>query len=58
MRGFAARETASLHFVREPRLRAAIADFLAREGAAVQDEIAWLDQRTAHKRNRPGDASE
>jgi len=55
MRGFDARETWSMHFVRDPRLRAAIADFLARERAAVRDEIAWFDERTAHKRNRPRD---
>ena len=53
MRGFDARETWSMHFVRDPRLRTAIADFLAREGAAVQEEIAWFDGRTALKRNRP-----
>lgn len=52
MRGFDARETLSMHFVREPRLRAAIADFLGREGAAVRDEIAWFDRRTALKRDR------
>jgi predicted N-acyltransferase len=53
MRGFDARETWSMHFVRDPRLRAAIADFLERERAAVRDEIAWFDERTAHKRDRP-----
>jgi predicted N-acyltransferase len=50
MRGFDARETCSMHFVRDARLRAAIADFLVREGDAVRDEIAWFDERTAHKR--------
>ncbi|HWP67356.1 MAG TPA: GNAT family N-acetyltransferase [Candidatus Limnocylindria bacterium] len=56
MRGFDARKTLSVHFVRDPRLRVAIADFLAREGAAVEEEIAWFDARTALKRNRPRDA--
>jgi hypothetical protein len=55
LRGFDARETASMHFVRDGRLRAAIADFLARETPAVHDEIAWFDARTAHKRDRPRD---
>jgi predicted N-acyltransferase len=50
MRGFDARETVSLHFVRAPRLRAAIADFLRRERAAVQEEIDWFGTRTALKR--------
>jgi hypothetical protein len=53
MRGFDARETLSMHFVRDRRLRAAIADFLGREGAAVENEIASFDARTALKRNRP-----
>jgi len=53
MRGFDARETRSVHFVRDRRLRTAIADFLVREGAAVQEEMAWFDSRTAMKRNRP-----
>jgi predicted N-acyltransferase len=56
MRGFDARETRSMHFVRERRLRTAIADFLVREGAAVEEEIAWFDARTALKRNRPRDS--
>jgi predicted N-acyltransferase len=55
MRGFDARETRSMHFVRDRRLRSAIADFLVREGAAVQQEIAWFDTRTALKRDRPRD---
>jgi hypothetical protein len=58
MRGFDARETVSVHFVRDRRLRAAIADFLTRETPAVRDEVAWFDERTAHKRNRPRDSSE
>jgi hypothetical protein len=55
MRGFDARETRSMHFVRDRRLRTAIADFLLREGAAVQEEMAWFDARTAMKRDRPRD---
>jgi len=55
MRGFDAQETVSMHFLRDRRLRAAVADFLRRERSAVSDEIAWLDTRTARKR---GDAAD
>ena len=54
MRGFEPRETTSMHFLRDGRLRAAVADFLARERAAVQDEVEWLETRSALKRDRPG----
>lgn len=52
LRGFDARETRSMHFVADPRLRAAIADYLERERDAVDDEIAWYDARTALRRDR------
>jgi predicted N-acyltransferase len=55
LRGFDAAVTVSMHHVAEPRLRAAVADFLERERAAVADEVAWLDERTAHKRDAAGD---
>ena len=51
-RGFEATPTESAHFIRDPRLRAAIAEFLARERPAVAREIEWLDERTALKRDR------
>jgi predicted N-acyltransferase len=41
-----------MHFVADPRLRAAIADYLERERDAVDDEIAWYDARTALRRDR------
>jgi hypothetical protein len=53
LRGFDARETVSMHFIRDERLRGAIADFLVRERAAVQDEIARLGEQTALRRDRP-----
>jgi predicted N-acyltransferase len=52
LRGFDAQETRSMHFVVDPRLRAAVADWLARERAAVGEEIAWYDGRTALRRDR------
>ena len=54
LRGFDPRPTESVHFIRDTRLRAAVADFLARERPAVAREIEWLDERTALRRDRPG----
>ena len=53
LRGFDAQPTESMHFIRDPRLRAAVADFLAHERPAVLREIEWLDERTALRRGRP-----
>jgi predicted N-acyltransferase len=53
LRGFDATETLSMHHVRHPRFRAAVADHLAREREAVGEQIAWLDERRALKRDRP-----
>jgi predicted N-acyltransferase len=50
LRGFDARPTASMHFVREPRLARAIRDYLAAERDAVGREIDWMDGQTAFKR--------
>lgn len=41
-RGFDPVRTTSAHWLVEPRLRAAVDDFLARERAAVTDHAAWL----------------
>lgn len=52
LRGFDARPTTSMHHLRDARFRAAVADYLARERAAVQTEIDWLDERTSLRRDR------
>lgn len=52
LRGFDARPTRSMHFVVDARFRAAVADHLARERDAVDEEIAWYDERTALRRDR------
>jgi predicted N-acyltransferase len=52
LRGFDARPTTSMHHLRDPRFRKAVADYLVRERAAVQTEIDWLDERTALRRDR------
>jgi predicted N-acyltransferase len=52
LRGFDAAPTQSMHWIREPRLRAAVADYLFRERHHVAGEIAWFDDNTAHKRDR------
>ncbi len=52
LRGFDARPTESMHFLRDVRFRTAVADYLVRERAAVRDEIDWLDERTALRRDR------
>jgi len=49
LRGFDARPTESAHYIAEPRLAAAVRDFLDRERAAVHDEIEWLGARSALK---------
>jgi len=51
LRGFDATATDSLHWIRDPRFRAAVADYLVRERAAVSDQIAWYDEKTARKRD-------
>ena len=42
--------TWSAHYIREPRLRDAIADFLAAERRAVSREIAALDEMTPFRK--------
>ncbi len=51
LRGFDATPTESMHWIRDRRLRTAIADYLERERVAVENEIAWYDENTAHKRD-------
>jgi len=51
LRGFDATPTESLHWIRDRRFRAAVADYLERERTAVADEIEWYDENTAHKRD-------
>jgi uncharacterized protein len=50
LRGFDAAPTVSMHWIRERRFRAAVADYLEREREAVADEIEWYDENTARKR--------
>jgi predicted N-acyltransferase len=52
LRGFEATETRSLHFVVDPRFRAAVEDFLGRERAAVRQEITWYGKQSALRRDR------
>ena len=54
LRGFDAVETRSVHWLRDRRLRAAVADFLDRERPAVAAEIEWLGTRTARRRDGGG----
>ncbi len=49
LRGFDARPTRSAHFVRDPRLAAAIGRFLDAERAQVDDALEWYDERSALK---------
>jgi predicted N-acyltransferase len=52
LRGFDPYATESMHLVRDPRLRAAVADYLGRERRAVAQEIGWLVERSALRRDR------
>jgi predicted N-acyltransferase len=45
LRGFDATETVSMHWIRDRRFRAAVADYLVRERAAVANEIEWFTRR-------------
>ena len=49
LRGFDARPTTSMHWVREPRLAAAIRDYLVREREAVTRELGWMQAQSALK---------
>lgn len=50
LRGFDARPTESMHYVADARLGAAVRDYLERERQAVANEIDWLDERSALKK--------
>jgi predicted N-acyltransferase len=52
LRGFDAAETTSMHWIRDRRFRDAVGDYLKREREAVANEIEWLDEKTARKRDR------
>ena len=49
-RGYVATPTWSAHYLPDPGFRAAVADFLRREQAAVERQIAFLDEVTPFKK--------
>jgi len=49
-RGYAPARVHSLHWFADARFRAAVADYLGREGAAVAEEMAWLAGHTPFRR--------
>ena len=51
LRGFDATPTVSMHWIRDPLFRAAVADYLERERAAVANEVAFQQQKTSRKRD-------
>lgn len=55
LRGFDARPTHSMHWIRDPRLAEAIRLHLERERHAVAEDIAWHDARSALRRDRDPD---
>jgi uncharacterized protein len=52
LRGFDAAETRSMHWIRQPGLRRAVDEYLGRERAHVVNEMEWLAERTALRRDR------
>jgi predicted N-acyltransferase len=52
LRGFEATPTESVHLLTDPRLAAAVGDFLRRERRAVVGEMRWLNERSALRRDR------
>jgi predicted N-acyltransferase len=52
LRGFEATATESMHLLADPRLAAAVGDFLRRERRAVAGEIRWLNERSALRRKQ------
>ena len=58
-RGFDPTATASLHWLRDPRLAEAVRRFLVQERRAVARELGWLGERSALRRDRggPGDGA-
>jgi uncharacterized protein len=57
-RGYLPEPTYSLHFLADPRLRAAVADYLAMERAAVKEEACELRRLAPFKKQEPPEASE
>jgi len=47
LRGFDARPTSSMHYLADPRLARAVADYLERERHAVERHISHMDERSA-----------
>jgi uncharacterized protein len=58
-RGFDPTATASLHWLRDPRLADAVRRHLVQERRAVARELGWLGERSALRRDRggPGDGA-
>jgi len=54
-RGYLPAETYSAHYIADPRLRRAVADYLARERQAVAEDAALLSAESPYRRN-PDDA--
>ncbi|HEY2385710.1 MAG TPA: GNAT family N-acetyltransferase [Candidatus Binatia bacterium] len=50
LRGFDARPTTSMHYLSDPRLARAVADYLVEERAAIAREITWMGEQSALKR--------
>jgi hypothetical protein len=51
LRGFDPRPTVSMHLVRDPRLRAGVAEYLVEERRRVAREMRWLGEQTALRRD-------
>jgi len=49
LRGFDARPTTSMHYVRDPRLAHAIREYLTHEREAVARELVWMNEQSALK---------
>ncbi len=50
LRGFEATPTESMHYLADPRLARAVAEYLSRERRAVEQHIAVMDERSALRR--------
>ncbi|MCF4166613.1 GNAT family N-acetyltransferase [Zavarzinia compransoris] len=48
-RGYVPRATHSLHWIADPGFRRAVADYLERERAAVEDESDWLSEHAPYR---------
>ena len=52
-RGYLPTETYSSHWIADPRLKAAISDFLDRERAYITQEKAELDEMSPYRQTEP-----